>query len=241
MVKIEVLCDSVRDCIVANKNGASRIELNNGTMLGGLTPSLGTLIMAKKNVSIPIVTMVRSRTAGFCYSDLEFEHMLLDATLLLENGADGIVFGFLHEDATLDVTRTQIMTELAKGYGKEAIFHRAFDNVKDPYETIEKLIEIGVDRILTSGLEPTADLGTTLLKSLIDTYGDRIEILPGGGVTKDNAVSIIEATGANQIHGSFKEWVVDPTSLRYGDTRKHIEDYFQVEAAHLKSVAEHFE
>lgn len=234
MITIEVLCESIEDCIKAQKAGAHRIELNNGVLLGGLTPSLATLIQAKKHVSLPIVTMVRSRTAGFSYDQTSYDQMLLDCKVLLENGADGIVFGFLHEDRSIDVSRTKEFVSLIKSFGKEAIFHRAFDNVVNPYSSIETLISLKIDRILTSGLEATALEGIELLSDLIDKYGDSIEILPGSGIDENNIVKIINDTNTTQIHGSFKEWVIDSTTYRNNEARTSKNDYFQVDLEHLK-------
>lgn len=231
---IEVLCGSVKDCIIAMECKANRIELNNGTLLGGLTPSLGTLIEAKKHVDIPIVTMVRPRSGGFLYDEYEVAQMMLDARLLLEHGSDGIVFGFLDSERNIDKNRTQQFTDLAHQYGKEAIFHRAFDNVRDPYESIEFLIECGVDRILTSGLGDTVEDGMELLQELHEKYGHLIELLPGGGVSPDNIKDLVTKTGIHDIHGSFKEWVTDPTTSRYRDKDKVQEpDYFNVSPQEL--------
>ncbi len=236
MIEIEVLCESIQDCIKAQKCGAHRIELNNGVLLGGLTPSIGTLEMAKRHVSIPIVTMVRPRTGGFIYDQLAYEQMLKDCKLLLESGADGIVFGFLNSDRSIDINRTKEFVTLIKTYNKEAIFHRAFDSVKDPYQSIEALINLGIDRILTSGLEATALQGCSLLKDLSDKYGHQIEILPGSGVDETNVLEILEKTGANQIHGSFKEWVIDESTYRYNEERINNKDFFQVDENHLRRV-----
>lgn len=236
MIKVEVLCGSVEDCIVAQECGADRIELNNGTMLGGLTPSLATLILARQRVTLPIVTMVRPRSGGFCYDALEFEQMCLDAALLLEHGADGIVFGCLNEDRSINVEQTRLLIEIAKLKGKEAIFHRAFDSTSDPYQAIETLIELGIDRILTSGLKETAIEGSKLLRDLIEKYGDRIEILPGSGITHDNVLEVLEKTGAKQVHGSFKEWVSDPTTHLVSSNVQNAKDYFIVQEEYLKAV-----
>src|SRR5690554_5032937 len=135
---IETMCDSLRDCIVTEQTGANRIELNSGTHLGGLTPSLGLLQSAKDAVNIPIVTMIRCRMGGFVYNELELQTMKKDAQIMLENGADGIVFGFLNDDLTIDEEATLFFVELAHHYGKEAIFHRAFDRVIDPISRSEE-------------------------------------------------------------------------------------------------------
>lgn len=236
---IEVLCETVRGCIIAKECGADRIELNNATLLGGLTPTVGTLIEAKKHVDLPMVTMIRPRTGGFLYDEYEVEQMYFDAVQLLENGADGIVFGFLDIDRNVDVERTKRFADLAHQYGKEAIYHRAFDNVRDPYEAIEALIECGIERILTSGLQANAIDGVPLLKDLHEKYGDKIALLPGGGVVAANIKEILDNTGIPEIHGSFKEWISDPTSSRYSDIGKKREpDYFDVSREELEKAVQ---
>ena len=150
---IEICAGSIEDCATADLFPVDRIELNSAIELGGLTPSVGTLIHAKQVTKLPLCCMVRPRTAGFVYTQHQFESMLFDAELLLENGADGIVFGFLNEDTTIDVQRTKQMADLIKSYGKEVVFHKAFDKTPDKIKACETLIECGVDRILTSGGE----------------------------------------------------------------------------------------
>ena len=156
--------------------------------------------------------MDRPRAAGFCYDDVEIETMFEDAKILLENGADGISFGFLNSDATINVTETKKMVELIHQYQKEAVFHRAFDCVDDPMHAIKQLIDCGVDRILTSGLQPTAMQGASVLEKLQSEFGDQIELLAGSGINANNIRALKEQTGLHQFHGSCKEWCKDPTT-----------------------------
>ncbi len=209
---VEVCAGSVQDCIIAEKLGADRIELNNGLHLGGLTPSYATLILSRRHTTLPIISMVRPRGGGFHYSPIEVETMFLDAQQLLEFGCDGLAFGFLTQDGLIDFDLTQKMVNLCHHFQSEAVFHRAFDVLEDPYRAIEGLIACGVDRILTSGLHNTAIEGTDLLKDLNDQYGDRIELLLGSGLNSNNVKSLIDQTGVNQVHGSFKQWYKDPTT-----------------------------
>ncbi len=207
---VEICCGNVDDVIKAARFPIDRIELNSGMELGGLTPTIATLKRAKEVTDASVVCMTRTRTAGFNYSEDAYQVMLEDAKILLENGADGIVFGFLNEDNTINEERTKEITKLIKSYGKEAIFHKAFDDTKDPYQAIETLIEVGVDRILTDGQSNTDILkGCPLLKDLHEKYGDKIEILPGGGVRVENVKEILDLTGINQIHMSSKKTYYD--------------------------------
>lgn len=208
----EVCAGSVQDCINAQLGGADRVELNSALHLGGLTPSLAMLKLVKEKTSLKVICMDRPRAAGFCYDDVEIETMFEDAKILLENGADGISFGFLNSDATINVTETKKMVELIHQYQKEAVFHRAFDCVDDPMHAVKQLIDCGVDRILTSGLQPTAMQGASVLEKLQSEFGDQIELLAGSGINANNIRALKEQTGLHQFHGSCKEWCKDPTT-----------------------------
>lgn len=223
LIKVEVCAGSVEDCVYAEKAGAHRIELNNALHLGGLTPSLATLIQSKKYTQIPIVVMVRARGGGFHYNEYEKATMLEDAEILIKHGADGIVFGFLNADKSIDKATTRGFVDVCRKGKVEAIFHRAFDQTVDPFQAIEDLISCGVDRILTSGLKPSADQGIPLLKELQHRYGERIELCAGAGVNQENARMIMKETNITQLHSSFKGWYADPTTdgkevtYRYSD------------------------
>lgn len=238
---IEICCGSYEDAMHAYQGGARRIELNSALHLGGLTPSLASLTLTKKNTDLQVICMVRPRGAGFCYKEVEYEQMKEDAIFLLENGADGLAFGFLNEDSTIDENRTKEFVSLIQSYGKEVVFHRAYDCVVDPFKSIELLISLGVDRILTSGLQAKAMDGKELLKTLQATYGDIIELLAGSGMNASNAKAMMEYTGIQQIHSSCKDWCVDETTIgkyvnySYGPTT-HEKDYDFVSVALVKDL-----
>lgn len=210
---IEICCGSFEDAMAAYEGGANRIELNSALSLGGLTPSLGSLIMVKQYTELEVVSMVRMRGAGFCYTDYQYEQMLEDAKLLAAYGTDGIAFGFLREDRTIDERKVKEFTNLIHDEGGKAVFHRAFDCVKDPYESMEQLISFGIDRVLTSGLQKTAEEGIPLLRELQERYGNKIEIMAGSGVHAGNAEKIQSETGICQLHSSCKVWNQDVTSV----------------------------
>ena len=199
-VLLEVCCGSADDVIEAHKAGADRVELNSDMFHGGLTPTLGEFIVAKRETGMRIMTMVRPREGGFCYTDAEFQTALEDAKLLLAHGADGLVFGFLHPDGTLDRERIAIFAELTRSAGRESVFHRAIDVVPDWREALDVLIELGITRVLTSGQEPDVSLATDTVREMIEYANGRIEILPGAGITARNMDRIIAETGCTQIH-----------------------------------------
>lgn len=212
----EICCGSYEDALAAYRGGAKRIELNSALYLGGLTPTLAELILTKRNTKLKVISMIRPRGAGFCYSEAEFETMKLDAEVMLQNGADGIAFGCLTKEQKIDEEKTKILTEIIKKYHGEAVFHRAFDCTENPYEAAEKLIELGIDRILTSGGKEKAVEGMQLIADLQRKYGDQIEILAGSGINASNAESLMKQTGVFQVHSSCKEWKYDPTTTGMG-------------------------
>lgn len=209
---VEICCGSYYDALQAFEGGAKRIELNSSLYMGGLTPSLASLKLTKSHTNLKVICMVRPRGAGFYYNEEDYETMLEDCQILMENGADGIAFGFLKEDSSIDEERTKKMIDIIKSYHGEVVFHRAFDCVKDPYKSIETLISLGVDRILTSGLKAKAVDGKDLIKELQDQYGSQIQILAGSGMNASNAKEMMEYTEIYQVHSSCKDWICDPTT-----------------------------
>ena len=232
-VLLEVCCGSAEDVLEAYRAGADRVELNSDLFHGGLTPSLGELIVAKRETGMKIMTMVRPREGGFCYTDTEFATAIEDAKLLLQHGADGLVFGFLREDGTLDLERTRTIAQMAQAAGKETVFHRAIDVVPDWRETLDALIDIGITRVLTSGQEPDVSLGTDTVRQMIQYAAGRIQILPGAGITARNMDRVIAETGCDQIHLAAHRSLIDPStrnnrSIFYGGCLYPPEDRFQL-------------
>ena len=212
---LEVCCGSVDDVLEAQRGGADRVELNSCLMFGGLTPSIGTLIAAKKLSSLPIMTMVRPRQAGFCYTAAEYAAALADAEQLLEHGSDGLVFGFLDADGNLDAKRTRELARLAGD--KTKVFHRAIDVCADWKRLLGQLIDIGIDRVLTSGLAPDVFYGVEVIREMMDFAQGAIQIMPGAGVNLRNVDKIVEATGCDQIHVARFRDVMDASTAANRD------------------------
>ena len=213
---LEICCGSYYDALQAASGGAKRIELNSGLHLGGLTPSLGTLELVKEHCGIKTVAMVRPRGGGFCYCEEDFAVMERDARLLASHGADGIAFGCLNPDASINREQNERLISIIHEYGTEAVFHRAFDCTKNPCQSMELLIEMGADRVLTSGQKAKAADGAGLLKELQARYGNQIEILAGSGIHAANARKLMDDTGITQVHSSCKDWVEDATTIVNG-------------------------
>ncbi len=231
---LELCIASVEDAVIARAAGADRVELNAALMLGGLTPSLGTLIEVKKAIDLPVIVMVRPRDGGFCYSQREFQTMQLDVQLALEHGADGIAFGILTPDGQIDMTRCRQLIEPM--VDRQIVFHRAFDVVVDPHQALQQLIDLGVTRVLTSGQEATAYDGAAMIAELIERADDRIEILPGGGINRFTLADVLRRTGCNQVHGSLRTTQGDASSMArphvsFGGSLKPPEDRFGITSA----------
>ncbi len=202
-ILFEACVDSIESSIAAQTGGADRLELCADLLEGGTTPSAGTIDITSKLVSIPIMVMIRPRGGDFCYSDLEFEEMKRDIEFVKQFNVAGIVIGILNEDGTIDKERTKILVQLARPM--QVAFHRAFDMTRDPFEALDDLIELGIERVLTSGQELTVVEGIDTLKKLVEKAGDKIIILPGGGVDEQNAGRIVSECGVKEIHASARE------------------------------------
>ena len=195
---IEICLESVESVIAAEKGGADRVELCSDLFEGGLTPTIGTVKTALKKSNIKINVMIRPRGGDFCYSDEEFEVMLEDVRALKDTGINGIVFGILTPEGDVDIVRSKELIELARPL--PVTFHRAFDMTRDPYKSLEDLINLSVDRVLTSGQEATVPEGADLLEELVKIAGDRIIVMPGCGITERNFPKLQEKIKAKEYH-----------------------------------------
>ncbi|MBL7739352.1 MAG: copper homeostasis protein CutC [Chitinophagaceae bacterium] len=186
----------------AVEGGADRIELCANLAEGGTTPSYGQIKKCREAFDVELYPIIRTRGGDFLYTDEEFEIMLRDAVLSKELGCDGVVIGFLHADGGIDIIRTAKIAEAV--YPLDVTFHRAFDRCRDPFEALEQLIGIGCERILTSGQQPAAPDGVELIAQLNKVSDERIIIMPGSGVRKENIKMLAEKTGCVEFHSSLR-------------------------------------
>ena len=208
-VLIEVCCGSLEDALEAQAGGADRVELNSSLFFGGLTPSAGTIIAARKGLQVPIMVMIRPRGGGFCYTRPELEVMEHDIEQAFAHGADGIVFGVLDENGALDEGACRRL--LQRTGGRQAVFHRAFDVMSAPEEGLERLIDLGFRRILTTGRRANVEDGVETLRQVISRARGRIEILPGGMVPR-NAARLVREIGCDQVHVASHVRRTDPSA-----------------------------
>jgi copper homeostasis protein len=208
-VTVEICIASVDDAVAAAGGGADRVELNAALEVGGLTPSLGTLLEVRSAVSLPVIAMARPRPGGFCYSGAEFRTLRRDVDVALDHGADGVAFGLLTPDGRVDVRQCrQVVEQVGSRPGgrfQGAVFHRAFDFTPDPLEALDTLIDLGIQRVMTSGQRRTAVEGADLIAALVRRAAGRIEILPAGGIRPGNAAALLARTGCDQLHASLRE------------------------------------
>lgn len=200
--QIEICCGSIQSAANAKAGGAVRVELCQGLVEGGTTPSPATIDYAVKELGLKVFVLIRPRGGDFCYNELEIKTMEEDVAYCKKAGAAGIVVGFLHPDGSIDTALTRRFVELSAPL--PVIFHRAFDECKEPLKALEQIIDCGCKRILTSGCQPTAMEGADMLQQLVKQSDGRITILAGSGVTPDNVVTLREKTGVSEIHGSCK-------------------------------------
>ncbi|MBT8266534.1 MAG: copper homeostasis protein CutC [Bacteroidia bacterium] len=196
---LEVCANSYQSAIAAQNAGAHRIELCVDLEVGGLTPSFGLIKKVLADLNIPVFVLIRPRPGNFTYSDDEFEMMTSDLLLAKEMGCAGIVSGSVTQDYAVHIEQTKALIEMSLPL--PFTFHRAFDLLTDPKKAVIDLIDLGADRLLSSGQEYYAYKGLDLLKELRVIANNKIEIMPGGGINPSNAIKFKEA-GFNEIHAA---------------------------------------
>jgi len=205
---LEVCCGSIQSVAAALEGGCHRIELCSALSVGGLTPSLGfvrQVVALSKSKNIPINVLLRPREGDFCYNKIEVDIMLNDIEMMAREGVSGVVLGVLAPEGTIDVMATSTLIECARSHSLSVTFHRAIDVTEDPLSSLERCIELGVDRILTSGGAPTAMEGTDVLSKMVSrTISLPIIILAGGGLSETNVYDLVKSTGVYEVHGSLR-------------------------------------
>lgn len=228
---LEICVDSADSLTAAITGGADRIELCSALALGGLTPSAGLMAYAAA-ASAPCHAMIRPRDGDFCLRWGDLDAMLGDISAVKQAGLAGIVIGVSHEDGSLDRDALARLVEAAGGL--KITLHRVIDLTPDPFSALDIAIELGINRVLSSGQQSAAPTGAKMLADLVSHAAGRIEIMAGGGVTKDTALQLI-ATGVDALHSSCR--VRDPLnypSQRIGIAPRDVTDAATVAA--LKTI-----
>jgi copper homeostasis protein len=199
---LEICCFNLQSAIIAQRAGAQRVELCADAAVGGTTQSLGVIKIAREKLQIQLYPIIRPRGGDFLFNEEELEIMMNDVLLCKQIGCDGLVIGMLNEDGTIDKKSCGQLVQLAYPLG--VTFHRAFDRATDPLQALEDIIEIGCERILTSGQQPTAMEGAELIAQLIQQADDRIIIMPGSGIRSANIIELAQKTKAEEFHSSAR-------------------------------------
>ena len=210
----EICVDSVEGVKAAKDAGAARVELCASLIEGGITPSRGMIRRARDVSGIRLHVIIRPRGGDFLFSDAEFDVMAADIETARAEGADGVVIGQLTPDGLIDVGRTRELIAAARPMA--VTFHRAFDMTPDPFAALETLIGLGVERVLTSGQEASVLEGLPLITDLVQRAGDRIIVMPGGGITPRNVERIVSAARPREIHFAALELTQGSMRFRRG-------------------------
>lgn len=200
MAQLEIACFNLNSAIIAQENGADRVELCHGFEVGGTTPTNLQIIQARRLLSIDLYIMIRPRGGNFVYSDEEFMKMKLNILQMKSYGINGFVFGILNEDNAVNIAQNKELVGLAKPF--PCTFHRAFDEVSDVFQSLEDIIECGFTTVLTSGQAQNVTAGIDVLTELVKKANNRIVLMPGGGLRSSNIGLIQQNTKATFYHSS---------------------------------------
>jgi copper homeostasis protein len=236
MALLEVAANSVASAFAAQDGGAGRIELCASLDEGGVTPSHGTLVLAREGLTIPLYVLIRPRGGDFLYENIEIECMLDDIEHCRDLGCDGVVVGALTAEGDVDTEACTLFMRAAGTMG--VTFHRAFDLVPDRRDALETLIDLGFERVLTSGGMQSAVAGAASIAQLVTQAGERIVVMPGAGIEPGNAANLRAATHAREFHASAKRRLpsgmrspADALGMGAGETRTDVETVRAIVAA----------
>ncbi|HSQ28512.1 MAG TPA: copper homeostasis protein CutC [Gemmatimonadaceae bacterium] len=207
-VLIEAAVESLDAALAAARGGADRLELCANVDVGGTTPNAELLAAVKSRIDIPVFAMIRPRGGSFVYTPAEREAMRRDIAMACQHGADGIVLGLLDERSRIDVTAMRDV--LGDAGDLPVTFHRAFDEIADQLSALDTLVELGIDRVLTSGGAPTALAGVESIRALVEHAAGEIHIMAGGGVRAHNAGDLVRLTGVRELHARCE---LDPARI----------------------------
>ena len=205
---LEICCADICSVAASLAGGAGRIELCSALEAGGLTPSAGLIRSAIAMCAgrLPVNVLIRPRPGDFLYSESELSVMLVDVSTAVRAGAAGVVIGALTVDGRIDMDSCSRMISEAKSCNPHisVTFHRAFDMCRDPLEALDDIVALGCDRVLTSGMAPSAMAGASMLRMLRHKASGRIMIMAGAGVNSGNIAELVGETDVDEVHASAK-------------------------------------
>lgn len=210
-ILLEACVDSVASAVAADAGGADRLELCDNLVEGGTTPSAGMIARCVERVAIPVFVMIRPRGGDFLYDPDELLVMERDIRVAADAGAAGVVFGALTPDGTIDADVIRRLTVGARPLS--VTVHRAFDLTRDLHRSLDVLLELNIDRVLTSGGAPSAVEGAGTIAQLVAAGGGRIAVMAGGGVRPSNVGDLVRRTGVREVHARLTQSV--PSEMRF--------------------------
>lgn len=208
MIRFELCANGYQSMINGVVGCADSAELCEALVVGGITPSHGTLFNCQNAARhLPVRVLIRCRPGNYIYSDNEISIMCDDIKMVRDMGYEGVVIGVLNNEGDIDVPAIKKM--MAAGEGLKFTFHRAIDACKNPFIALETLVRLGFDKVLTSGCKPTAYEGIEMIRKMQEMFGDSINIMAGGGINEKNVMQIISATGIQHCHASLTSFAPD--------------------------------
>ncbi len=239
---LEICSNSVQSALNAQSAGATRVELCDNLWESGTTPSYGAIKKARELLDVQLFVLIRPRGGDFVYSDLEFDIIKEEIIACKDMGVDGIVSGVLYTDNTIDIERTKELIVLSRPLS--FTFHRAFDVTPNLSQSLDQLISLGADRVLTSGGYDSAPDAHEVIKQLCQRGKDQINILPGGGINETNIAKLF-STGCREFHltgNALRKSPAKEVSLKLNGTTSIPErDYFESSTEQIKKVIDQLE
>ncbi|MDR0506333.1 MAG: copper homeostasis protein CutC [Dysgonamonadaceae bacterium] len=241
-ILLEICADSVSSALIAQSAGASRIEFCADLPEGGVTPSYSQILIARSLLEIKLYVLIRPRGGDFLYNKMELDIIKSDIDCCGKLGCDGVVIGMLRKDGTVDKESCRELVELAHSHSMGVTFHRAFDRSVDLFQAMEDIIDLGCERILTSGGYDTVIEGADVISQLIKKADGRIIIMPGSGVTPENAPDLIQKTGLTELHGTFRSYYQSNMQYRNTQLSHQNEEYgfYHVDEEKIKNLIKQF-
>jgi len=227
----ELCTDSLEGVLAADRFGIKRIELCSALSVGGLTPNYGLIKQCVASANVEIHVMIRPREGNFFYIREEIELMKTDIDIANKIGVKGVVFGVLDRNNEVSILNKELL-EYSKSLNLQVTFHRAFDLVSDYKKAIEKIIEFGFDRLLTSGLQESAEQGLAVISYLQENYGNKIEIMAGSGINPSNVLKITNS-GIKNLHFTARKIIDESSKLDMGKQMK-------IDSDKIKNIVKQF-
>lgn len=233
---LEIAANSLDSALAARKGGADRIELCANLGEGGTTPSRGTIAVTRDRVDVALYVLIRPRTGDFCYDDADVEVMLRDIETCVAAGCDGVVIGALDVEGDVDVSTCRTLIDAARPLG--VTFHRAFDAARDQIGALHAIMELGCERVLTSGGEASALDGAARIAQFVEHAGSRLVVMAGAGIDARNVRDVVGRSHVREVHASARRVRVSPSSHRNDRLPDLSADWWESDAGVVRAMVD---